>query len=161
MNFQICNIFKAVRQTTKNNISNSYSSKVKPKFRPKSSPATLATNTKKESESTIKEKESLYQLDLKNGEIIYGVHPVLMALKSGKRQIKEIYYNKNANRVRKVVDLASIKNITLTSSSPKDLQTLARNSTIERNAHQGVCAYVEKVILKMVQSLDPRICYPL
>ena len=127
-------------------ISNSYSTKTKPKFRPKSSKASISKDAEKEL-SFNKEKRRLKpQLDLVKGEIIYGVYPVLMALKSGKRQINEVYYNKNTERVGQVVELAKTKNIIVTSTSPNDLQILARNSTIEKNSHQGICAYVEKVL---------------
>ena len=132
-------------------ISHSYSTKTKPKFRPKSSKASLSKDTEKEL-NLNKEKHRLKpQLDLVNGEIIYGIYPVLMALKSGKRQVNEVYYNENTERAGQVVELAKTKNITITSTSPNDLQILARNSTIEKNSHQGICAYVEKVLYYQIK----------
>ena len=147
MKLKIYKKVQAIHYSTKTSIiSNSYSTKTKPKFRPKSSKASLSKDAEKEL-SLNKEKHRLKpQLDLVKGEIIYGIYPVLMALKSGKRHINEVYYNKNTERVGQVVELAKTKNIAITSTSPSDLQILARNSTVEKNSHQGICAYVSKVL---------------
>lgn len=152
MNLKTCKKVQAIHDSMKISIiSNSYSTKTKPKFRPKSSKASLSKDAEKEL-SLNKEKHRLKpQLDLVKGEIIYGIYPVLMALKSGKRQVNEVYYNENTERAGQVVELAKTKNITITSTSPNDLQILARNSTLEKNSHQGICAYVEKVLYYQIK----------
>ena len=82
-----------------------------------------------------------------NGEILYGFHPVLMALKSGNRKFFQIYYNEGSVRAKNVIDLAIAKHINVESVPPRTLDFLAKKSTRETNVHQGVCADVQKVQL--------------
>ena len=152
MNLKSCIKLRSIRLSTQNFImANSYSTKTKPKFRPKSNTtSTLEANDNK-SKYNKKLTASTHKLDLVNGEILYGIYPVLMALKSGKRNVNEIFYNENTGRVRKIIDLAHARKVKTTSSNPHQLQMLAQNSTIEKNVTQGVCAYVHKVNCISVQ----------
>ena len=123
---------------------NAYSTKTKRKFRP-SCLTPIHEDKEQAFKPAKKEAKSKLKLNMVEGEILYGIYPVLLALKSEKRSVMELYYNKNSERTQKVVELAQSKNITTTSISPRELSSLARNSTNESNVHQGICAYVKKV----------------
>ena len=81
-----------------------------------------------------------------NGEILYGIYPVLMAVKSGKRKVHQIYYNKDSSRTEGVIRLATSKGISSKCVGRDSLNKLSRNSTKEINVHQGICADVDKVL---------------
>lgn len=125
--------------------------KAKPKFRPKSSwdkinvanNETTNKNQANELKTIIRGNKVLKEV---KGEILYGIYPVLMALKSGKRNFFRVYYNENTVRTKKIVELATAKGIDIQIVPPKQLTELARNSTKEDNCHQGICADVEKVV---------------
>ena len=109
-----------------------YSKKVKPKFNPKST-SNSDSNKKQSHETKIESSKWERKLIKVNGEILYGFHPVLMALKSGNRKFFQIYYNEGSLRTKKVIDLAIAKNINVESVPPRTLDFLAKKSTIETN----------------------------
>ena len=131
-------------------ISHLYSTKPKAKFRPRLPRAASDNESKKDLEINnvryLKQNTKLHQSseELK-GEILYGIYPVLMALKAKQRSIFQIYYNKNSTRTKQVIDLAIEHDIKTKMVDPKELHALSKNSTKELNAHQGICADVEKV----------------
>ena len=79
------------------------------------------------------------------GEVLYGIYPVLLALKSDKRKFHQIYYNDNSTRTKEVVELATSKGVCAKAVNREFLNELSKNSTKEWNVHQGICADVEQV----------------
>ncbi len=77
-------------------------------------------------------------------EILYGLHPVLEALRAGKRNIREIYLaGKNPEqRFQAVLDLAAARGIPFRSAAPDFIQ---KKSGTDK--HQGLAALVEPLPL--------------
>ena len=126
-----------------------YSTKTKARFRPK-------TRLSEKSEGTVNDeafKNENYRKKINakrlpvhvNGEVLYGIYPVLLALKSDKRKFHHIYYNDNSIRTKELVELATSKGVSAKAVNREFLNELSKNSTKEWNVHQGVCADVEKV----------------
>ena len=126
-----------------------FSTKTKAKFRPRSTCNNLKSSNKNEPNQGHTNQPRNYgpknKLSKVNGEILYGFYPVLMALKSGTRKFFKVYYNECSLRTKIIVELAIAKSIHTENVHPQTLQELLKNSTIENNVHQGVCADVEKV----------------
>ena len=129
-----------------------FGTKTKAKFRPR----TACNNIKSANKNELNQRHTNPSRNIRpendflkvNGEILYGIYPVLMALKSGRRKFFKVYYNENSLRTNKIVDLAIAKSIPIEKVHPQTLNELSKNSTIEKNVHQGVCADVEKVPFK-------------
>ncbi len=73
-------------------------------------------------------------------EILYGLHPVLEALKAGKRPLQEIYLAENnpQQRFQAVMDLANKMDIPIRSVS---MDSLRKKSGTEK--HQGIAALAD------------------
>ena len=125
------------------------STKTKAKFRPRSTCNNIkSAKTDEPNQGNTKQFKNMRpenKLSKVNGEILYGIYPVLMALKFGKRKFFKIYYNEGSLRTNKIVDLAIAQSIHTEKVHPHTLNELSKNSTIENNVHQGVCADVGKV----------------
>ena len=135
----------------------SYSSNIKPKpkFRPKVTlPSMKLANNDRTMCKSLKDSTRItnkHHSTKVKGEILYGVYPILMALKSGNRKFFQIYYNENSMRTRQIVEIANTQRISTELVNGKFLNELAKNSTKEYNVHQGVCADVEKVPISNIQ----------
>lgn len=72
-------------------------------------------------------------------DIVFGIHPVFLALQSNKRKIYEIFYKKGTEKVNKkiheIVQMAHEKEIPVTASSKKDIDSIVGGDRV----HQGVC----------------------
>lgn len=69
-------------------------------------------------------------------EILYGVHPVLEAIKSGKREIREVVISREKrDLIKEIENLTRGKNILLRVSDRSEL-----NRKIGNNEHQGIIA---------------------
>ena len=84
------------------------------------------------------EDKSKVQLAMSN-ELIYGVNPVLEALKSGERNFKEILIEavRKGNEIQKIELLAKSRNIRIKRESGSVLENISGT-----NRHQGVVAVV-------------------
>ena len=126
-----------------------FGTKTKAKFRPRTAFNNIKSANKNEMNQrhTNPSRNNIHENDFfkVNGEILYGIYPVLMALKSGRRKFFKVYYNENSLRTNKIVDIAIAKSIPIEKVHSQTLNELSKNSTIEKNVHQGVCADVEKV----------------
>jgi 23S rRNA (guanosine2251-2'-O)-methyltransferase len=72
-------------------------------------------------------------------EILYGYHPVLEAVRSGRRKILEVCISdeKRIRRLALIEDLASTANIPVRRTSPSRIRSMSKTAS-----HQGVCAKV-------------------
>jgi 23S rRNA (guanosine2251-2'-O)-methyltransferase len=79
-------------------------------------------------------------------EHVYGIHPVLELLQSGRRHIEAILLGvKRQHRgIQQVVDLASRRNIPITSVAPAELRRV-----LGHDQHQGVAALVAPVAYRL------------
>jgi 23S rRNA (guanosine2251-2'-O)-methyltransferase len=86
-------------------------------------------------------------------EIIYGIHPVLEALRAARRRIDEIYLAKGATskRLAKIDDLALSQSIAVTRI---DMSRLSRKTRTEQ--HQGVAASVGEFPLTPLNTVIAR-----
>lgn len=73
----------------------------------------------------------------KNIEILFGIHPVLEAMKAGRRKISEIYLakEKNSQRLENIVSFAESLNIPIKRLATQQLTSLTASSS-----HQGLAA---------------------
>lgn len=73
------------------------------------------------------------------GEIIYGVYPVLFALKAERRRINYILYKKGSEmrnkKIREILEIAQERNIKLQSLVGVQFRSLFRGDQV----HQGIC----------------------
>ena len=88
------------------------------------------------------------------GEMLYGICPVAMALESGQRTFHRIYYNDPSKRTKAIVELAKSRGIPCEKSDRQILNTLSKHSTKEVGVHQGVCADVEPLFPKIFNISD-------
>ena len=79
------------------------------------------------------------------GEILYGVNPVQMALQAGKRKFHRIYFNEASKRTSEIVQSGKQRGVRCVKVDRQVLNQLARHSSKEVGVHQGVCADVEKL----------------
>ncbi len=76
-------------------------------------------------------------------EPVYGIHPVLTLLQAGRRRIETLLLQTTKRHHRgleQIVDLASSRNIPMTSAAPAELRQL-----VGHDRHQGVVALVAPV----------------
>ena len=72
-------------------------------------------------------------------EILYGYHPVLEAIRSGRRKVLEVYVS-NEKRIRR---LETIENLASSTNVPVKLKPVSRIHSMAKTAsHQGICAKV-------------------
>lgn len=83
-------------------------------------------------------------------EILYGLHPVLEALRADRRDFFEIFVaaGKTAERVRRATALAESKGIPVKTVSPARLSEIIRN-----DMHQGIAARVSPYPLVELESI--------
>ena len=77
---------------------------------------------------------------MSNTEVIYGIHPVVEALRAGRRQVHQIFLSTGAatsRRLERLTALSAARNIPVGNTSPSTLERLAQSE-----AHQGVVARV-------------------
>ena len=77
---------------------------------------------------------------MRNTEVIYGIHPVVEALRAGRRQFHRILLSPGAvssRRLERLTKLAAARSIPVGDASPSMLERLAQSE-----AHQGVVARV-------------------
>lgn len=77
---------------------------------------------------------------MRNTEVIYGIHPVVEALRAGRRQFHRIFLSPgavNSRRLERLRKLAAARSIPVGNTSPSMLEQLAQSE-----AHQGVAARV-------------------
>lgn len=79
-------------------------------------------------------------------DIIYGINPVLEALKSGKREFKEILIasNRSGKEINEIESLARAKGVGIKLISKSEFQNL--NSELQTPNCQGVVAFVSRRI---------------
>merc|ERR1739838_128417 len=74
-------------------------------------------------------------------DIVFGIHPVLLALQSKRRNVYEIFYKKkteNANKkIHEIIQLAHEMEIRVTASTKKDIDNIVGGDRV----HQGVCCH--------------------
>ncbi len=90
---------------------------------------------------------------LKLMEILYGLHPVEEALRSGNRRFDHVVVarERQDQRLQKIVDLCRERGIRVRSESREQLTLVARNP-----GHQGVMAFVrERAMLDVEDLLAP------
>ena len=86
-------------------------------------------------------------------EILYGLHPVEEALRSGSRRFDHVVVarERQDQRLQKIVDLCRERGVRLRSESREQLTLVARNP-----GHQGVVAFVrERAMLDVEDLLAP------
>ncbi len=92
-------------------------------------------------------------------DILYGLHPVEEALRSGSRRFDHVCIARERQdaRLQKVVDACRDAGVPVRSESREQLTRLAGNA-----AHQGVVAYVrERAALDLADLLEPSAAVPL
>ncbi|MBU0986911.1 MAG: 23S rRNA (guanosine(2251)-2'-O)-methyltransferase RlmB [Proteobacteria bacterium] len=85
-------------------------------------------------------------------EILYGIHPVLEALRAGRRRIFKIYIarDKITKRLGKVVDVAESKKVPIKKITAAQLELMAGI-----DQHQGIGARADAYPLKRVADIMP------
>ena len=88
------------------------------------------------------------------GEVLYGINSVLLALEAEQRTFHKIYYNEQSKRTQKIVEIAKFRGIPCQKVERYNLNRLAKHSDKEVGVHQGVCADVDKLLPKIFQVSD-------
>jgi len=96
------------------------------------------------------------------GEILYGVHPVSMALAAMRRTVHCLYYNKASEKAEQVVKLCKEKGIPFRHLDTQALTDLCRQADKykERHVHQGVVLDVSKLYHYPMDYLMPQVVQP-
>jgi len=91
-----------------------------------------------------KRKEILIELQ---GELLYGLHPIRMALKSNNRTVHKIFYNRGSEKAVDVAEYAKKHNIETHQLSRGHLDELTRTvfKYKDHHVHQGVAADVSRM----------------
>jgi hypothetical protein len=89
------------------------------------------------------------------GEILFGIYPVTMALKAGRRKFHRVYFCPGSDRSHDVVKLAESSGVATTSVSFASLDSLAWRSDKTRGVHQGVCADVDRIAPQECKQVKP------
>ena len=110
--------------------------------------------TKKYQNSRQKVSAKVVESVRVEGEIIYGINPVMMALQSGKRKFHKIYFNEFSKRTSDVVDSGKRHGVRCIKSDRQVLSQLARHSDKQVGVHQGVCADVEMLLPEVFKIED-------
>jgi len=95
--------------------------------------------------SRRRKNEKTVDLVRVEGEILYGINPIQMALQAGKRKFHRIYFNESSKRTAGIVDSGKLHGVRCVRVDRQVLNQLARHSSKEVGVHQGVCADVEKL----------------
>ena len=83
------------------------------------------------------------------GEILSGIYPVQLSLKSGLRKFNAVYYNEHSKRAKQIVESTEVKAKCgkIVSTTFEGISQLARQSEKGGKAvHQGICADVSRLI---------------
>ena len=81
------------------------------------------------------------------GEVLYGAHPVQMALSARRRTIHCLYYNPDSDRAEQVVDLCKDQGVPCMKMDRQALTDICRQADRykEHHVHQGMVADVSKL----------------
>lgn len=104
--------------------------------------------------SRRRKNEKAVDLVRVEGEILYGINPVQMALQAGKRKFHRIYFNESSKRTSGIVNAGKLHGVRCVKVERQVLNQLARHSSKEVGVHQGVCADVEKLWPEIVLPED-------
>jgi tRNA G18 (ribose-2'-O)-methylase SpoU len=103
---------------------------------------------------TLKTRQKSVDFVAVEGEMLYGINPVAMALEAGSRKFYQVYFNEASKRTSGIVNSAKQRGIRCTRVDRQVLNQLARHSCKEVGVHQGVCADVEKLLPEIFQMED-------
>ena len=105
--------------------------------------ATKIFTRNKSNQHYKKKKELIVEI---KGELLYGVHPVRLALQAQKRTINKIFYNKYSEKPSQLAEYAQTKKIETQMISRYDLDELTRQSYKykDHHVHQGIVADVSR-----------------
>jgi len=81
------------------------------------------------------------------GDLLYGIHPVSMALRAGRRDIYKIYYNKGSSKAEKVAQLGKSLQIPTEATNRYVLDEMTRQTSRykDHHVHQGLVADVSRL----------------
>lgn len=88
------------------------------------------------------------------GEVLYGINSVLLALEAEQRIFHQIFFNEKSKRTQKIVEIAKFRGIPCQKVERYNLDKLAKHSDKEVGVHQGVCADVGKLLPNIFQASD-------
>ena len=104
---------------------------------------------------TLKE-EPLFWEKPEGTEILYGYHPVTMAMEAGKRQVHRVFYNQESNKVLPVVEDAKQRGIPTKAMSPIPLNSLCQKHSTRDVQHNGILAHVSRLTPVVIEHpIDP------
>ncbi len=92
------------------------------------------------------------------GELLYGIHPIRLALQANKRTIHKIFYNRNSEKPSQLAEYAQAQNIETQMMSRFDLDELTRQSYKykDHHVHQGIVADVSRTYQVPVDYFMPQ-----
>jgi len=81
------------------------------------------------------------------GELLYGIHPIRMAIQAKKRTVHKIYYNKGSDKAVLIANHAKSNNIPTQTISRFNLDELTRKAFKykDHHVHQGIVADVSRI----------------
>ncbi|KAK2710946.1 hypothetical protein QYM36_012197 [Artemia franciscana] len=91
----------------------------------------------------FKKKKSKLDRVQENAEYIYGIHPILCALKYRKRKFHTVYFKNAAKNISDILEKCRSLGIQTIETSPKAMSKLLPPD----RAHQGIIAEVDKMII--------------
>ena len=111
-----------------------------------SSPILKSIVTRYASKASVVKKRRTILVSIK-GEILYGSHPVLLALEASKRTFHCVYYLPTSSRIHEIIDICNSRGIDTREVKRTLLNQLTRVEGSE-GPHKGVCADVEPLVPK-------------
>ncbi|XP_023346368.1 uncharacterized protein LOC111715293 [Eurytemora carolleeae] len=86
--------------------------------------------------SSNRRKDLLLEI---KGDLIYGVHPVYLALRAEKRTFNKIFYNRGSSKAVELAEMAEKRNIPAVQLSRDNLDELTRKVSRykDHHVHQG------------------------
>ena len=96
------------------------------------------------------------------GEVLYGAHPVQMALSARRRTIHCLYYNPDSDRAEQVLDLFKDKGVPCMKMDRQALTDICSQADRykEHHVHQGMVADVSKLYHYPMDYTMPQITQP-
>ena len=98
-------------------------------------------------------------LELEGGEALYGIQPVKMCLRAGRRTVHCIYYNPASQRARQVAEEGRERGVRVEELDRQGLETVCQavDRYKEHHVHQGLVADVSRLYYQPIDYSMPQV----